>query len=197
MTDVDNAGRAWENTTLNAHLRDKEGGSIDLLSSTQNYGDVRADDLTRWIPDTVRGLTDGLWDVSEARDRAIEDRAQHCSTPEQEMSIIREIIEAEGERAGYLRKRGIIPGHRGNSNDPATYQSDLVEAEVERIMDDEGDLADVLECDMARPLAEFLAYCSIHWRLFGSRGQLEKLAVEAGAYIEQLVYKHVEREAGL
>ena len=38
----------------------KEGGSIDLLSSTQNYGDVRADDLTRWIPDTVRGLTDAI-----------------------------------------------------------------------------------------------------------------------------------------
>lgn len=38
----------------------KEGGSIDLLSSTQNYGDVRADDLTRWIPDVVRGLTDAI-----------------------------------------------------------------------------------------------------------------------------------------
>lgn len=38
----------------------KEGGPIDLLSSTQNYGDVRADDLTRWIPDTVRGLTDAI-----------------------------------------------------------------------------------------------------------------------------------------
>ncbi len=38
----------------------KEGGSIDLLSSTQNFGDVRADDASRWIINSVQGLTDGI-----------------------------------------------------------------------------------------------------------------------------------------
>ena len=47
----------------------KEGGSIDLLSSTQNFGDVRADDLTRWIPDTVRGLTDGIAAYDQANQK--------------------------------------------------------------------------------------------------------------------------------
>ena len=36
----------------------KRGGGIDSLIATQNYGDVAADDLSRWIPDTVNGLTD-------------------------------------------------------------------------------------------------------------------------------------------
>lgn len=38
----------------------KEGGSIDLLSATQNFGDVRADDVSRWIPDSVMSLTGGI-----------------------------------------------------------------------------------------------------------------------------------------
>lgn len=36
----------------------KRGGGIDSLVATQNYGDVAADDLSRWIPTTVSGLTD-------------------------------------------------------------------------------------------------------------------------------------------
>lgn len=35
-------------------------GSIDLLAATQAYGDVAADDLSRWIPETVRGLTGAI-----------------------------------------------------------------------------------------------------------------------------------------
>jgi len=35
----------------------KKGGNIDSLVSTQNYGDVAADDLSRWIPTTVKNLT--------------------------------------------------------------------------------------------------------------------------------------------
>lgn len=31
-------------------------GSIDILSATQNYGDVAADDLSKWIPTSVNGL---------------------------------------------------------------------------------------------------------------------------------------------
>lgn len=38
----------------------KEGGGIDLLSSTQSFGDVRADDLSRWIHRSVGGNTDGI-----------------------------------------------------------------------------------------------------------------------------------------
>ena len=38
----------------------KRGGGIDALSSTQNFGDVTADDLSRWITDETAGLTDSL-----------------------------------------------------------------------------------------------------------------------------------------
>lgn len=38
----------------------KEGGAIDLLSATQQFGDVRADDVSRWIQTSVQGLTDGI-----------------------------------------------------------------------------------------------------------------------------------------
>ena len=38
----------------------KEGGGIDLLSSTQNSGDVATDDVSRWIPETVADLTDAI-----------------------------------------------------------------------------------------------------------------------------------------
>lgn len=34
----------------------KQGGGIDLLSTTERSGDVSADDLSRWIPDTTRDL---------------------------------------------------------------------------------------------------------------------------------------------
>jgi len=35
----------------------RDGGNIDLFMSTQNYGDVATDDLSRWIPRTVKNLT--------------------------------------------------------------------------------------------------------------------------------------------
>lgn len=38
----------------------KEGGAIDLLSATEQFGDVRADDASRWIPNSVQSLTDGI-----------------------------------------------------------------------------------------------------------------------------------------
>lgn len=38
----------------------KAGGGIDLLSTTQNSGDVAADDLSRWIPDTTEDLTEAI-----------------------------------------------------------------------------------------------------------------------------------------
>lgn len=36
----------------------KQGGNIDLLSATDTSGDVRADDISRFIPDTVKDLTE-------------------------------------------------------------------------------------------------------------------------------------------
>lgn len=35
----------------------RSGGNIESLLATERYGDVSADDLSRWIPDTVRNLT--------------------------------------------------------------------------------------------------------------------------------------------
>jgi hypothetical protein len=38
----------------------RRGGNIELLSATQNYGDVSSDDVSRWIPTTVADLTSAL-----------------------------------------------------------------------------------------------------------------------------------------
>jgi len=38
----------------------KDGGGIDLLSTTQTSGDVAADDVSRWIPTTTKDLTDSI-----------------------------------------------------------------------------------------------------------------------------------------
>lgn len=38
----------------------KDGGRIDSLRATDSSGDVSADDVSRWIPDTTDGVTDGI-----------------------------------------------------------------------------------------------------------------------------------------
>lgn len=38
----------------------KAGGGLDRLSTTQESGDVAADDISRWIPDTVKDLTGAI-----------------------------------------------------------------------------------------------------------------------------------------
>lgn len=38
----------------------RQGAAIESLQATQNYGDVAADDVSRWIPTTVRNLTGGI-----------------------------------------------------------------------------------------------------------------------------------------
>lgn len=38
----------------------RRGGNIDSLAATQNYGDVAADDLSRWISTTCASLTDAI-----------------------------------------------------------------------------------------------------------------------------------------
>lgn len=38
----------------------RTGGNIESLRATEKYGDNAADDISRWIPDTVAGLTDAI-----------------------------------------------------------------------------------------------------------------------------------------
>ena len=38
----------------------RTGGNIESLTSTQKYGDVSADDLSRWIPKSVKNLTSAI-----------------------------------------------------------------------------------------------------------------------------------------
>jgi hypothetical protein len=38
----------------------RSGGNIESLTATQQYGDVSVDDLSRWIPDTVKNLTSAI-----------------------------------------------------------------------------------------------------------------------------------------
>lgn len=38
----------------------RKHGSIDVISATQNYGDIAADDLSRWIPVSVSGLDEAI-----------------------------------------------------------------------------------------------------------------------------------------
>jgi len=47
----------------------RNGGVIESLQSTQNFGDVEADDLSRWIPDTVLGLTDAMTVYDQERQK--------------------------------------------------------------------------------------------------------------------------------
>ncbi len=42
---------------------------IDLISSTDQYGDTRADDLSRWIPTSGRGLSDSIAIYDQAQQR--------------------------------------------------------------------------------------------------------------------------------
>ena len=47
----------------------KAGGGIDLLSSTERFGDVSGDDVSRWIPETVEGLTDAITVYDQSRQK--------------------------------------------------------------------------------------------------------------------------------
>lgn len=47
----------------------KQGGGIDLLTSTQKFGDVAADDLSRWIPDTVMDKTGAIVIYDQVRQK--------------------------------------------------------------------------------------------------------------------------------
>lgn len=49
----------------------RRGGNIDSLVATQNYGDVAADDISRWIATTVKGLTDALAVYDQANQKVL------------------------------------------------------------------------------------------------------------------------------
>jgi hypothetical protein len=49
----------------------KAGGNIDLLSSTEKFGDVAADDVSRWIPDSVDGLSDAITIYDQQRQKVL------------------------------------------------------------------------------------------------------------------------------
>lgn len=49
----------------------KQGGAIDSLAATDSSGDVSADDLSRWIPETVRGLSSCLTVYDQSRQQVL------------------------------------------------------------------------------------------------------------------------------
>lgn len=49
----------------------KQGGGIDLLSSTQKFGDVAADDLSRWIPSSVMDKTGAIVIYDQVRQKVL------------------------------------------------------------------------------------------------------------------------------
>lgn len=49
----------------------KEGGGIDLLSTTQTSGDVAADDVSRWIPTTTEDLTGAITVYDQKKQKVI------------------------------------------------------------------------------------------------------------------------------
>ena len=48
----------------------KKGGDIDTVSSTEKFGDVKADDLSRFIPTETNGLSDAI-SVYHQRDQRV------------------------------------------------------------------------------------------------------------------------------
>ena len=102
----------------------------------------------------------------------------------------------------HLRRAGVTPGRRGFSSSPETFQSDLVDAEVERIMGDRDELADLLGKLLEVPpeIADVLALL-IEESPTDAYGELTEDFVAADkamtAVIEALVQKHYAKEVGL
>lgn len=101
----------------------------------------------------------------------------------------------------YLRSHGIEPGRRNDAiGDPQlTYQSDLIEEEAARILKSLDELVDVLADHIPRPIAQFLAYATIHWPEHkGSQPEPWcSLARACDEALSELVYAQCERESGL
>lgn len=94
--------------------------------------------------------------------------------------------------AAELRRHGIEPGRRHAGDDPQlTYQSDLAEEQVERILDDLDELTAVLTDHLPPAAAEFLANALIEWRRHQGKGNHRYQA--AAASVRQLVEEYVKR----
>ena len=117
--------------------------------------------------------------------------------------FIRDFIEQDAH--AYLRSKGITPGWRPSSgpmaNSPPTYQSDLVGEEVDRLMDNREELADVLGkvLEVQPEIAALLALLMVE--LPAKRGECGEAFIDAYTaahdVIEKLVWKFCEKEAGL
>lgn len=47
----------------------RKGGNIESLSATQQFGDVRSDDISRWIPTTIANLSGALISYDQSRQK--------------------------------------------------------------------------------------------------------------------------------
>lgn len=117
---------------------------------------------------------------------------------------IRDFVEQDG--LDYMRRNGITPGWRGSSSSPETYQSDLVDEAVDKIMADRDELATVLSTvleNLAPPavvdMLALLATSSPTWP--GESSALNKVFItadlELSRAIEGMVRKFCIKEAGL
>ena len=103
--------------------------------------------------------------------------------------------------AAHLRRAGVTPGHRGFSNSPETFQSDLVDAEVDRIMCDRDELSDLLGTllEVQPEIADMLALLVVKYP--GPFESLDEDFVRAEAAmtraIEGVIRAYCEKEAGL
>lgn len=101
-----------------------------------------------------------------------------------------------------LRSKGITPGRRQHDSDPATYESDLVDAAVDKIMGNRDELSDLLGKVLEAPpeVADMLALLVTSYPT-GKSGTLSEAFIEADMAmtdaIEAMVRKFCEREAGL
>ena len=56
----------------------RKGGVVESLISTDTYGDVGADDLSRWIPETVKDLPGAITVYDQTRQRALMFTTNKC-----------------------------------------------------------------------------------------------------------------------
>lgn len=101
----------------------------------------------------------------------------------------------------HLRRAGVTPGRRGFSNSPETFQSDLVDAEVDRIMGDRDELSDLLGklLEVRPEIADMLALVTVRGprEISDLTGVFIYTTAKVRDIIDRLVQKYCEKEAGL
>jgi hypothetical protein len=119
------------------------------------------------------------------------------------MMSVRDFVEQDAW--SYLLSKGITPGWRPSSgpmaNSPQTYQSDLVDEEVDRLMDNLEELADVLGkvLEVQPEIAALLALLMVE--LPARRGECRETFIDAYTkardVIEKLLWEYCAKEAGI